>query len=1136
MNSRLDFATLRRRALIFASLAALAAVPSAAAGFQPLRRDFGELSVPRLRAGTITIPPAHKGERRIRVIVTLKLPPLAQAYGRGLFATGSARQLNVRSEESQAYLHRIDAAQRFAVAQLHRAIPSAIVTLRYRVVLDGFTVSIPVTKLPQLARQSFTARVWPTYTYHLALNRSPSIIGADAFHAATGANGEGIKIGVVDDGVDNTNPFLSGAGFTAPPGYPIGAPQFTSNKVIVARAFPGPGSGAGGKLPVDRKFSFHATHVAGIAAGDAGTCSPGGNDHPATCGLSGVAPKAYIGNYRVFNVPTPIGHIAESPEIAEAFEQTVIDGMQVVNFSGGGPESEPLNDIMLPVIGNVAAAGVVPVIAAGNDRDDFGFGTAGSPGTAPAAISVAAVSSSQVFAPALSAFNAGGTEVLHAPIITRGSTPAGWATADQIMVDVGSVVGRSGTAVDRYVCAPGSNPNADGTDLPAHSLDGVIALVSRGFCTFASKAQRAKDAGAIGIVLVDNRAGEANGIPIELPVPSGMISDLDGATLRAALAPTGRIRVHIGRAYEDIVTGRSGVVTSFSSGGPEAINHNLKPDIAAPGGQILSSTLPEFSGGSPFAVFDGTSMATPHIAGAAALLVQRHPAWSVQQLKSALMSTAGTAWRDTARTKEAPVTLQGAGLANVLAADDPLVFTEPASLSFGVLNVTRGAASRGLLLRVQDAGGGTGNWTIALTPQSATTGTDLLVPALVAVGPGGEADVSVVARASAAAQPGEEMGFITLTRGTVTRRIPYYFMVAKPALENVAPEELKTFVIGDTIKGTSNVSQYRFPSWPFGPPPSYTGAAMNESGAEHLYSTLLSVPAINFGVSVYAQSANSIIDPWVLGSRDENDVEGIAGTPVNANSLMYDYRADVEAAAVVFPLTKRYYVSVDSGSDPFTGQGYPGQYILRSWIDDLSPPSLRLVTTRIAAGRPMLVAIANDSQSGVDALSIVIAYNKVILGAAAYDPPSGIVLFPIPANAPALKAGKRAAILSASDYQETKNVNTIGQDILPNTAFANVKLNVVAGPAVTWLSPPANVCAVKVDRLIVVASSTKKVKSVTFYDGKKKLKTLTKGTEGLFAQDWKTTGLKKGKHVLRATVRDAAGKTFTASRTVRVCK
>src|SRR5213075_2579761 len=129
---------------------------------------------------------------------------------------------------------RIDAEQTAAIAKLHRALPAALVSWRYQVVLNGFAVSIPARQLGKLSRQSFAARVWPSYTYHLSLNRSPAVIGADVFHQTTGANGEGVKIGVVDDGVDNTNPFLSGAGFTAPPGFPIGDPRFTSNKIIVA--------------------------------------------------------------------------------------------------------------------------------------------------------------------------------------------------------------------------------------------------------------------------------------------------------------------------------------------------------------------------------------------------------------------------------------------------------------------------------------------------------------------------------------------------------------------------------------------------------------------------------------------------------------------------------------------------------------------------------------------------------------------------------------------------------------------------------------------------------------------------------------------------------------------------------------
>src|SRR3954452_22990634 len=293
-----------RRALVLAVLAALVAVPAASAAFHPIRRDFGELTSPRVRAGKMTIPSGQQ-DGRLRVIVSLKLPPLAQAYGRGLYAAGAAHRLQVRSSAAKAYVARIDAQQNAAIAQLRRALPDARVSLRYQVVLNAFAVSLPAKELPKLSRQGFAARVWPSFTYHLALNRSPAVIGADVFHAATGGNGEGVKIGVVDDGVDNTNPFLSGAGFTAPTGFPLGQTKFTNGKIIVARAFAGPGSGAAGKLPLDRKSSFHGTHVAGIAAGDATTCAPAGDDHPPECGPSGIAPKAFIGNYRVFNVPSP---------------------------------------------------------------------------------------------------------------------------------------------------------------------------------------------------------------------------------------------------------------------------------------------------------------------------------------------------------------------------------------------------------------------------------------------------------------------------------------------------------------------------------------------------------------------------------------------------------------------------------------------------------------------------------------------------------------------------------------------------------------------------------------------------------------------------------------------------------------
>src|SRR5207237_6955916 len=158
-------------------------------------------------------------------------------------AAFAGRRLDAASASSRAYLARVDTAQRAAVTRLRRAIPEATVSRRFRIVLDGVTVSIPVRRLPRLAALPFVRKVYPSMRYTLSLNKSPSLIGADVLHATTGARGQGVKIGVVDDGVDQTNPFFNPAGYSYPAGLPKGDPAFTTPKVLVARAFPGPGPG-----------------------------------------------------------------------------------------------------------------------------------------------------------------------------------------------------------------------------------------------------------------------------------------------------------------------------------------------------------------------------------------------------------------------------------------------------------------------------------------------------------------------------------------------------------------------------------------------------------------------------------------------------------------------------------------------------------------------------------------------------------------------------------------------------------------------------------------------------------------------------------------------------------------------------
>ena len=172
--------------------------------------------------------------------------------------------------------------------------------------------------------------------------------------------------------------------------------------------------------------------------------------------------------------------------------------MDVINFSGGGPQTDPQSDALVEAVRNVSAAGVVPVISAGNDRDEYGLGSAGSPGTAPDAISVAALSNSHVYAPALRLVGADAPAALtRVPFVGAGGTraPVAWGNSDQALVDVGTVVGVDGTPVSRKLCGPPANTEGGRSPLPAGSLQGAIALVSRGDCTFALKAARVKAAG-----------------------------------------------------------------------------------------------------------------------------------------------------------------------------------------------------------------------------------------------------------------------------------------------------------------------------------------------------------------------------------------------------------------------------------------------------------------------------------------------------------------------------------------------------------------------------------------------------------------------------------------------------------------
>jgi hypothetical protein len=790
----------------------------------------------------------------------------------------------------------------------------------------------------------------------------------------------------------------------------------------------------------------------------------------------------------------------------------------------------------MQAVRNVVRAGVVPVISAGNDRDFFGLGTAGSPATSPDAISVGATSNSHVF---------GASFAVVSPPVSFGrvafvpvdNVPVPWTTTDQRLVDVGTIGGAS-----RELCGAGPA-------LPSGSLRGAIALVTRGGCPHDVKAAIAREAGAIGMVVAENRGGDPQ-FALFNPLRGGSISDLDGARLREMMAGSGgSVRVRFSRDTLEIPTSWGGVPTSFSASGLTPFGHALKPDVTAPGANIISSTLPERAG-DPYAISAGTSFSAPHVSGAAALLLQRHPAWTPQQVKSAFMSTAGPAFADTTLTQEESVLVQGAGLVNVGAADRPLIFTDPQSLSFGYLDVNAGAASRSISLAVSDAGDGEGTWTVEVHAQTASSGATVEA-APVTVPTGGLAMVQVVARAAAGAAGGDNFGFLLLRRGDTARRIPYAFSVTRPRLTGARVVPLRPTQRGDTRNGDDRARVYRWPTSPFavlgvfGVDPS-----VSDDGKETIYALNLPRQAVNAGVVVVRPatrinapitsllSSNAPIHPWFLGSLDENDVLGYAGIPVNVNGLMPDFLFNLGAAGGVNLPAGRYYVALDSGRDPFTGRSLAGPYVLRSWINDVKPPTVKLLTRTISSGRPTIVARMRDAKSGVDPHSLLLLFGRGLQApATSFDPATGIATFSISRESPRLAPGPQFMRIVASDFQEAKNISdTESASPMPNTRIHGIRMEAVNRPTVAWITPNQSACLAARQRLLVVANDNVQISSVGFFDGNRQIGRVRKNVAGLYSMTWRTNGKKRGEHILTAVASDTRGREAEVSRPVRICR
>jgi hypothetical protein len=415
----------------------------------------------------------------------------------------------------------------------------------------------------------------------------------------------------------------------------------------------------------------------------------------------------------------------------------------------------------------------------------------------------------------------------------------------------------------------------------------------------------------------------------------------------------------------------------------------MKPDVSAPGVNVVSS-LPTSS--STWGLLSGTSMATPHVAGAVALLLERHPTWTVAQVKSALEQTADPVHSSTG--VEVPTTREGGGLIDLPRADTPLLFAYPTGLSFGELQPK---ASAHQTVSITDGGGGPAPWSVSVVVQqgSATITTDPQVSA-----PGA---LNVTATAGSAS--GDVTGFIVLTRGTDVRRIPFWLDVASPRLqtEHALPLSRPGIVQGTTVGAPSRVSSYRYP----------TGTGTTYPGPERVYRIVVKGKPANFGVVVL----RGHVTPLVTQGSDENRLAGYAALPVDINPYRRTYGEPRLVAGAVLPAPGPYDIVLET-----TGR-QPGPFVVRWWLNDTTPPKLRLLPVH---GGDVSIT-ATDAGSGVDPSSVQ-AFVDGGLAATTWQDGTFHVH---------LKPGRHKLVVHVSDYQETKNM----EDVLPNGQGTSVTPN-----------------------------------------------------------------------------------------------